>query len=62
MISNEVIIEMIDQEIEFYKSITPEDKKDPMYNKYDQGFIAGMIHIKGLFRKETNENGTKEEG
>ena len=53
---------MIDQEIEFYKSITPEDKKDPMYNKYDQGFIAGMIHIKGLFRKETNENGTKEEG
>ena len=57
--TNEVIIEMINQEIEFYKSVTPDEGEG--ISEWDDGYISGMIHIKGLFRKETNENGTKEE-
>ena len=47
----EVLIELINQEIEFYKSLG-----EDLFSDYDHGFLGGMIHIKGLIRKEKNKN------
>lgn len=56
--TNEVIIEMINQEIEFYKSVMPDEGEG--ISEWDDGYISGMIHIKGLFRKVDKDDREEE--
>lgn len=55
----DVLIEMINQEIEFYKSVCPDEGEG--ISEYDHGFLGGMTHIKGLIRKESKKNDREEE-
>lgn len=54
-----IIFEIIDQEIEFYKSVRSEDELEDE-KLYNDGLIAGMIHIKGRFRRLENNDREEE--
>lgn len=49
----ENLISMIDAEIEFYKSVCPDEGEG--ISEWDEGFISGMIKIKSIIRKAENE-------
>ena len=47
------LISMIDAEIEFYKSVCPDEGEG--ISEWDDGFISGMIKIKGAIRDLKND-------
>ena len=50
---SEDLIDLIDSEIEFYKTICPDEGEG--ISEWDDGFIGGMIRIKSIIRKAENE-------
>lgn len=50
---SEDLIDLIDSEIEYYKTICPDEGEG--ISEWDDGFISGMIKIKSIIRKAENE-------
>lgn len=49
--SKELIIEMINLEIEYYKAISVTDGEGEI-PEYDNGFLYGMAHIKKMIEEK----------
>lgn len=50
---SEDLINLIDSEIEYYKTICPDEGEG--ISEWDDGFIGGMIKIKSIIKKAENE-------
>lgn len=50
---SEDLIDLIDSEIEYCKTICPDEGEG--ISEWDDGFIGGMIKIKSIIKKAENE-------